>query len=91
MELVRRVNSEWLYGKVCDREGIFPENFVQIQVPLAGENQIVTALYEFRPQMAGDLALKPGQKIKILKEVSSEWLYGQSEGQCGQFPRNFVS
>jgi hypothetical protein len=89
--LIRRVNKEWLYGKVCDKEGIFPESFVQIEVPLPCEDQIVTALYEFRPQMAGDLLLRPGQKVKVIKEISNEWLYGECEGQRGQFPRNFVS
>lgn len=36
--LIRRVNVEWLYGQVEDREGIFPENFIQIMVPLPGES-----------------------------------------------------
>lgn len=91
MELIRRVNKEWLYGKVYDREGIFPESFIQIKVPLPGENQIVTVLYEFTPQMAGDLPLKPGQKIRVIKEVSDDWLYGECNGLQGQFPKNFVS
>ncbi|XP_064215611.1 SH3 domain-containing protein 19 [Tribolium castaneum] len=91
VELIRRVNSEWLYGKVCDREGIFPESFIQVQVPLPGEDQIVTVLYEFTPQMAGDLPLKPGQKIKVIRKVSDDWLYGECNGLKGQFPRNFVS
>ncbi|KAK9889365.1 hypothetical protein WA026_004640 [Henosepilachna vigintioctopunctata] len=32
--LIRRVNKEWLYGQVEDREGIFPENFINVINPL---------------------------------------------------------
>lgn len=91
VHLIRRVNKEWLYGQVCDKEGMFPENFIQIEVPLPEETNLVTALYEFTPEISGDLELKPGQKIKIIREVSKDWLYGESEGKYGQFPRNFVS
>lgn len=89
--ILHRVNQEWLYGRICDKEGMFPASFIQIEVPLENENQIVTALYEFKPQMPGDLPLKPGQIIKVTKEISQDWLYGECNGQVGQFPRNFVS
>ncbi|KAL3290001.1 hypothetical protein HHI36_023378 [Cryptolaemus montrouzieri] len=32
--LIRRVNQEWLYGQVGDREGMFPENFINVINPL---------------------------------------------------------
>lgn len=88
--LIRRVNSEWLYGRVDDKEGIFPANFLDIQVPLPGEERIVTVLYEFQPQAPGDLHIKPGQLINILKKVSDEWLHGECNGKRGDFPANFV-
>lgn len=88
--LLRRINGDWLYGKVGDKEGMFPENFVDIQVGLPEDKELVTALYDFCPQMKEDLALKPGQKIKVLKVISSDWLLGESNGKVGQFPANFV-
>ncbi|XP_049821624.1 uncharacterized protein B0303.7 [Aethina tumida] len=92
--LIRRINSEWLYGKIVgkdgEREGMFPANFIDIKVPLPNENNTVTALFEFRPQMAGDLALKPGQQVTVTRIVNSDWLYGTSNGESGQFPSNFV-
>uniref|UniRef100_V5FY66 SH3 domain-containing protein n=1 Tax=Anoplophora glabripennis TaxID=217634 RepID=V5FY66_ANOGL len=88
--LLRRINSEWLYGKVLDKEGMFPANFIDIQVPLSEDANTVMALYEFNPQMAGDLALKPGQLVKVLRRINNDWLYGECNGQTGQFPSNFV-
>lgn len=88
--LIRRVNKDWLYGRVGDREGIFPENFVEIQIPLVEEEDTVIALFEFRPQMPGDLALIPGEKVKVLKIISNNWLLGELNGKIGQFPSNFV-
>lgn len=69
---------------------MFPENFVDIQVPLPEDNNTVEALYEFLPQMPGDLHLVPGQKVKVVKILSSDWLVGVSGNKTGQFPANFV-
>lgn len=88
--LLRRINSDWLYGRVADKEGMFPENFVDIQVPLEGDEKIVIALYEFHPQMDGDLQLVPGQKVKVIKTISDSWLLGESNGKTGQFPSSYV-
>lgn len=87
---MRRINSEWLYGKVLDKEGMFPANFIDIQVPLAEDENTVMALHEFNPQMVGDLSLKPGQLVKVLRKINNDWLYGESNGEMGQFPSNFV-
>lgn len=89
--LLRRINEDWLYGKVIDKEGIFPESFIDIQVPFKEEEAIVTALYDFPSQMPGDLSLKAGQKVRVTKKISQDWLFGQCDGQTGQFPSNFVN
>lgn len=89
--LIRRINDEWLYGRVDDREGMFPENFVEVKVPLQEDENIVIALYEFCPEMAEDLPLTPGQKVKVLKIISDNWMFGESNGITGQFPSNYVN
>ncbi|KAL1492639.1 hypothetical protein ABEB36_010869 [Hypothenemus hampei] len=89
--LIRRINDDWLYGRVLDKEGMFPESFINVQVPLKQEANIVTALYDFSAQMPGDLSFKTGQKIKVTKMISNEWLYGEFDGQLGQFPSNYVN
>ncbi|KAK5639496.1 hypothetical protein RI129_011988 [Pyrocoelia pectoralis] len=88
--LLRQVNSEWFYGRVEDRKGMFPASFVSIQVPLPGDDNVVVALYEFNPQVEGDLKLRPGQMVHVTGRLSDEWLLGESEGHVGQFPSNFV-
>ncbi|GLV43285.1 lethal (3) 05822 [Carabus blaptoides fortunei] len=75
VEILRRVNDEWLYGRVGDTEGMFPANFIDIQVPLLDdENNIATALYEFNPETPEDLKLVPDQKVRVIKHVSKDWL-----------------
>ncbi|KRT78339.1 SH3 domain-containing protein [Oryctes borbonicus] len=89
--LIKRIDRGWLYGKIGDKEGIFPANFIDIQIPLPEDNEkFVKAIFEFHPELPEDLGLKPGQIIKVLQRVSDEWLLGESNGQKGQFPANFV-
>lgn len=89
--ILRRISNDWLHGRVLDKEGMFPENFIDIQVPLKDEENIATALYDFPAQMPGDLSLKTGQKVRVTKKISHDWLYGECNGQFGQFPSNFVN
>ena len=35
--LIKRVDDQWLVGRVGDKEGMFPENFVDIIHPLNDE------------------------------------------------------
>ncbi|KAF7268532.1 hypothetical protein GWI33_018405 [Rhynchophorus ferrugineus] len=88
---LRRINDDWIQGKIIDKEGMFPEKFVEVKVPLKGEENIVTALYDFPGQISGDLSFKEGQKINVTRKISEEWLYGESNGLVGQFPSNFVN
>ncbi|CAH1153479.1 unnamed protein product [Phaedon cochleariae] len=88
--LLKRINNDWYYGRLLDKEGIFPANFIDVIVPLNQDDKTVMALYEFSPQMPGDLGLRAGQMVKVIRKINVDWLYGESEGQCGQFPSNFV-
>ncbi|KAF5284754.1 hypothetical protein FQA39_LY04479 [Lamprigera yunnana] len=88
--LMRRINSEWFYGRVEEREGMFPAAFISVQVPLPEDDRVVTAIYEFKPQVPGDLKLTPGQTVHVTSRVSNEWLMGESAGKTGQFPANFI-
>lgn len=90
--LIRNVSEEWLYGRVGDRMGMFPKNFVDIQVPLQDDINTVTALYEFQPIQPNDLRLIPGQMYKVLRKINNDWLFGVdiNSNQSGQFPANYV-
>ncbi|XP_043247627.1 proline-rich receptor-like protein kinase PERK9 [Amphibalanus amphitrite] len=103
IHLVERVNAEWLRGRCGSRQGIFPEAYVQILVPLLGEpepepqaapepghGEGALVLYDFSPQEASDLALTAGERVQVQGRLNDEWGYGTVAGRSGQFPLAFV-
>lgn len=90
--LIKVVNDDWMEGRVGNRQGIFPINFVDIKVPLPGlHDDVVVALYSFKGETADDLPFEEGAKVKVLSKISDDWLYGEYEGRRGQFPTNYVN
>ena len=60
MELLARVGSDWLRGRLGGQEGIFPRDFVEIRQDLPAETQsdgLSKALFDFDGQ-AGELSFK---------------------------------
>ncbi|KZF18943.1 SH3-domain-containing protein [Xylona heveae TC161] len=53
---------------------------------------IATALYQYNPTDAGDLAFIPNDRIGIQEYVNPDWWKGRNErtGQEGIFPRTYV-
>ena len=51
----------------------------------------VTALYDFGGQNQGDLRMKEGDRIKVLKKTEStnDWWEGELNGMRGSFPANY--
>lgn len=62
--------------------------------PPAGLPVLATAsaLYQYNPTDAGDLALLPNDRIMVHEYVNNEWWKGRNErtGQEGIFPQNYV-
>lgn len=59
VQLVKKVNDDWLEGKIGNRQGIFPLNFVDIKIPLPGlPDNVVTALYAFPGENGDDLSFE---------------------------------
>ncbi|KAM3143136.1 hypothetical protein pb186bvf_004722 [Paramecium bursaria] len=52
--------------------------------------QFVQAKYDYKPQKDGDLELKKGNKVKLIKKTNNGWWFGEFNGQTGYFPHNFV-
>lgn len=90
VHLLQQVDDEWYFGRLLDQEGIFPASCVDVQVPLTPDEDDVKALYEFVPQMPGDLLLQPGYIIRVIGRHSKDWLYGKVGNITGIFPENFV-
>ncbi|XP_011494417.1 PREDICTED: uncharacterized protein B0303.7 [Ceratosolen solmsi marchali] len=89
--LTNLINDNWMEGRVGDREGIFPVNFLDVKIPLPGQNaNVVNALYTFKAEITEDLSFEEGARIKVLSRISDDWLYGEYNGKKGQFPANFV-
>ncbi|KAL8680897.1 MAG: hypothetical protein Q9186_002962, partial [Xanthomendoza sp. 1 TL-2023] len=51
-----------------------------------------SALYEYMPSDAGDLALLPNDRVSITEFMNADWAKGKNErtGQEGIFPRSYV-
>ncbi|XP_060062645.1 SH3 domain-containing protein 19-like [Ylistrum balloti] len=54
------------------------------------EFPVSIVMYNFDGSDPGDLPLKVGDKVKVIGIVNEEWLYGQVQEQCGQFPASFI-
>lgn len=62
IELLERVGSEWLKGRLRDQEGIFPSQFVEVkeELPVAEppvDDSLSKALFDFEGQ-EGELTFK---------------------------------
>ena len=64
IELLQRIDENWLRGKLNDSSGMFPQNFVDIKIDIQVESEVestddnlVTAVYEFDGQ-EGELSFK---------------------------------
>lgn len=92
VQLIKKVNNDWLEGRIGNRQGIFPFNFIDIKIPLPGlPDNIVTALYTFLGETNDDLSFEEGAKITVISRISEDWLYGEYNGRKGQFPANYVN
>lgn len=59
VQLVKKVNDDWLEGRIGNRQGIFPLSFIDIKVPLPGlSDNVVTALYAFPGETSDDLSFE---------------------------------
>jgi amphiphysin len=60
--------------------------------PAPAAVEYCTALYDYAPQAAGDLALRAGDRIEIVQRTADAngWWTGRLNGQQGVFPGNYV-
>ncbi|XP_011138168.1 SH3 domain-containing protein 19 isoform X2 [Harpegnathos saltator] len=92
VHLVKKINDDWLEGRIGNRQGMFPFSFIDVKVPLPGlPGNVVTALYTFQGESGDDLSFEEGAKITVISRISEDWLYGEYNGKRGQFPVNYVN
>uniref|UniRef100_A0A8C9AKK3 SH3 domain containing 19 n=1 Tax=Prolemur simus TaxID=1328070 RepID=A0A8C9AKK3_PROSS len=98
------VNDEWARGKLRDRTGIFPLNFVElvedcptpaatvlseIQFQIKSHISYQTSDF-FTAETSDDLSFKRGDRILILERLDSDWCRGRMQDREGIFPAVFV-
>lgn len=54
------------------------------------EVEKVTALYAFEAENDGEMTIKRGDVITVLRRIDSGWWYGRCNGVEGMFPANYV-
>ncbi|XP_011877999.1 PREDICTED: SH3 domain-containing protein 19 isoform X3 [Vollenhovia emeryi] len=92
VQLLKKINDDWMEGRIGNRQGIFPFSFIDIKIPLPGlSDNVVTALYAFPGENSDDLSFEEGAKITVISRISEDWLYGEYNGRKGQFPVNYVN
>lgn len=101
--LIHRVNAEWIYGCLGSREGMFPQNFVNIQVPLPGDADFFktrmalpsgpccVAIFDFMGEEETELSFRTGDVIALESRVGTEWLRGSLHGHSGLLPASYVN
>ena len=54
-------------------------------------SRYVKAAYDFHTTEAGEIALKAGDIVRVVRQVDTNWLQGEIHGKIGNFPSNFVT
>ena len=100
LRLLRRVNAEWLEGELDSRIGIFPANYVTIEVGLPSGKAdsdlansgrpYARALHDFPGEQESDLPFLKGDLIQLVSWGKGGWLMGQLGEKEGMFPASYV-
>ncbi|XP_063787860.1 vinexin isoform X3 [Pseudophryne corroboree] len=97
VNILKKVDKNWLLGEQDGRRGRFPENYARIlspgQAEAADTPQLsAIALYNFKADSAAELPLRKGQRVAITKRVDGRWFEGRIEGseRLGLFPASYV-
>ena len=98
--LIRRVNADWLEGELDGKIGIFPANYVTIEVGLPsgkGGSDLANsghpyarALHDFQGGEDNDLPFQKGDLIKLISWGKGGWLEGSIGATQGVFPASYV-
>jgi SH3 domain-containing protein 19 len=96
IQLLEVIDGGWLKGKLDNRIGIFPANYVKVIERIIRGTSVTTgprakARYNYVDvETDDDLAFEKGDIIKLLEKVDSEWYRGELEGKQGLFPVSYV-
>jgi len=106
IEILSEVEDGWWKGKLADKVGVFPSNFVEeiVDTQTAGTRkprissreetmkEMCRVLFPYEAANEDELTLKEGDLVTLLsREVPDQgWWRGELRGKVGVFPDNFV-
>lgn len=101
IRLLKRIDDNWLEGELNGNIGIFPQQFVKIEVGLPskdGESVLAgsgkpyaRALCNFHGDSLDDLQFERGDLIELVSWAGEGWMKGRtSDDSTGVFPASFV-
>ena len=101
IRLLRRIDDNWLEGELNGNVGIFPQQFVKIEVGLPskdGESVLAGSgkpyargLCNFHGDSHDDLQFERGDLIELVSWAGEGWMKGRtSDDNTGVFPASFV-
>ncbi|KAK2509673.1 hypothetical protein MC885_002633, partial [Smutsia gigantea] len=101
--LLEKIDTDWYRGKCRNQTGIFPANYVKIDVPEAGNGKRVSSMsshcvksprcvaqFEYIGDQKDELSFSEGEIITLKEYVNEEWARGELRDRTGIFPLNFV-
>ncbi|XP_076344871.1 uncharacterized protein LOC143244318 [Tachypleus tridentatus] len=97
INVIARINKDWLYGECCGQKGYFPASFVHKPTEET-ENQAASPLYvakyRFQGENSDELTFSEGERIILTRIINSNWWQGKlvqdPAGKEGKFPSMFV-
>jgi len=83
----------WWFGKLKNKEGFFPANFVRVQSKNSDfiKGRKCRVKYSYKPVNVDELELAVGQEVELLAESELGWWKGKCGDNIGVFPSTFVS
>ncbi|XP_076764214.1 uncharacterized protein LOC143431391 [Xylocopa sonorina] len=99
IEFLGEVEEGWWRGRLKDKIGVFPSNFVSPPVPEEPDKhkdqdnrKLCKVLFPYDAANIDELTLNEGDIITLLSTNASDkgWWIGELNGQVGLFPDNFV-
>jgi len=88
LNLIRKSKGGWWVAESNGKVGKIPSNYVEELDPsTAAKNRVVKG---YEVQQNGDLPLKRGETIMILKKQENGWSLGEKDGIIGFFPNDCV-
>ena len=103
IEVIERINSDWLRGECHGKQGLFPASFVEglqsessavetsaMKKESAENIRMAKAIHDFTGENTGELHFSIGDVIQVIREIDGNWREGIFNGVSGIFPTAFV-